>query len=208
MKAVYADVVAGLRHPDKRRWLLEFLVRHERVHVAMTLLLGIIGIVGLGLLASRAVAALNLAGAGAADSSIEDGGGGGGGGSGMGGDDYDNIAMSLQEAYLQGFTDATAGKDSAPPAKGTRAYDPTAEARNAAYEAGGGGYAHAAAADSAVGGGFGVGSLFSLFILASSLYRLGGGGGGGGWSLPMAIASMKANPMQGVMMLLMLSRLF
>ena len=132
---------------------------------------------------------------------------GGGGGGGAVGDDGNNIAMTLQEAYLLGFTDKAAGKESAPPAQNTRAYDPTAEMR-AASAGYGAGYVPPVAEASSSGSGFGIGSLVSLFMLGSYLYRAGGGGGGGGWSFPMAIASIKANPMQGVMMLMMLSRLF
>lgn len=122
------------------------------------------------------------------------------------GGDESVTMMTLQEAYLQGYTDASAQKESMPPPHDTRAYDPTADERLRQAVASAPPVYLPPPAES--GGGFGIGSLFSLVMVGSYLYRAGGGGGGGGWSLPMLIASFKANPMQGVMMLMMISRLF
>ena len=45
-------------------------------------------------------------------------------------------------------------------------------------------------------------------MIANMVYRMGGGGTPGGWSLPVAMASARANPLQAGMAALMLCNLF
>lgn len=97
----------------------------------------------------------------------------------------DFYGTGLREAYKQGYDDALAGLDPRPPK-----HIPVE------YDVGGG----AAAAQSSS---FGMGSLLRYGMIASYVYRL--GAGPGGFSFPAALANLQANPMQAVMMLMMMS---
>jgi len=86
--------------------------------------------------------------------------------------------MTLQEAYLQGFADAKDSKPSQPPSVTMRAFN-----RDGVDGGGGGGGGPTYAAPPATSGGsFGLGSIFSLLMVASLLYKNGGGGTPAGWS--------------------------
>lgn len=97
----------------------------------------------------------------------------------------DAYGTGLREAYKQGYDDALAGLDPRPP-----------KHIPAEYDVGGG--ARAAQSSS-----FGMGSLLRYGMVASYVYRL--GAGPGGFSVPAALANLQANPMQAMMMLMMLS---
>jgi len=96
-------------------------------------------------------------------------------------------AEALREAYQQGYDDGLAGREARPP---RHIVTPP----------------HEPAAPTGGGGGFGMGSVMRYIMVAGYVYRA--GAGPGGFSLQSAIANIQANPMQGLMMVSMLSGMF
>jgi hypothetical protein len=104
------------------------------------------------------------------------------------GDPGGSFATSIREAYNQGYKDGVDGLEPRPPST------------FAAPE-----YRGNESTSSSSGSGFGLYSLMRYAMIGSYIYRMGGGGSPGGWSIQSAIAGAKANPMQAMIMLSMLS---
>merc|ERR1711924_522019 len=97
-----------------------------------------------------------------------------------------SFATSIREAYNQGYQDGVAGLDPRPPSTFTAPEPRGSESTS-----------------SSSGSGFGLYSLMRYGMIANYIYRM--GAGPGGWSVQSAIANAKANPMQAMIMLSMLS---
>ncbi|CAK0911755.1 unnamed protein product, partial [Prorocentrum cordatum] len=99
-------------------------------------------------------------------------------------------AEALREAYQQGYDDGLAGRERRNFSLRRHIVTPQ----------------HEPAAPTGGGGGFGMGSVMRYIMVAGYVYRA--GAGPGGFSLQSAIANIQANPMQGLMMVSMLSGMF
>jgi len=108
--------------------------------------------------------------------------------------ELDDVEFAIQAAYNSGFDDAAAGKK-----RDVHFYISNTPS-SVSHAAPG----SAAAGASGGSGGMGIGSMMNMFIVGSMVYRM----GGSPWSLGVAIANARANPMQLVMAAMMCSRMF
>merc|ERR1711971_494244 len=92
--------------------------------------------------------------------------------------------VGLRDAYQQGYDDALAGLDPRPPK-----HIPTTHTGPAPDSSSG------------ASSGFGIGSIFRYAMIGQYIYRA--GSGPCGFSAGNLIANLQANPMQAVMMLMM-----
>eukprot|EP00933_Yihiella_yeosuensis_P043520 TRINITY_DN3834_c1_g1_i1.p1 TRINITY_DN3834_c1_g1~~TRINITY_DN3834_c1_g1_i1.p1 ORF type:complete len:344 (+),score=85.43 TRINITY_DN3834_c1_g1_i1:51-1082(+) len=98
----------------------------------------------------------------------------------------DAYGLALKEAYQQGYDDAVAGLAPRPPKHIPSVGGSDDGSRNSSKSSG-----------------FGFSSIIRFMMIAPYFFRL--GQGPGGWNINNAIANLKANPGQAMMMLLMLS---
>eukprot|EP00927_Polykrikos_kofoidii_P084501 TRINITY_DN8916_c0_g1_i1.p1 TRINITY_DN8916_c0_g1~~TRINITY_DN8916_c0_g1_i1.p1 ORF type:complete len:246 (-),score=48.11 TRINITY_DN8916_c0_g1_i1:62-799(-) len=100
----------------------------------------------------------------------------------------DHFNDAVQEAYQQGYEDGVAGITQRPP----RPIPPMPSAGGPPPEV------------PSRSSGFGMGSIMKYGMAAHYIYKL-GSGGPGGWNWQLAVANAKTNPMQSVILLVMLS---